>query len=343
MNDFKLKIEFFTAGESEINSKELDNYSNNLSGASFVDVDAQENKAFCELGVTDISFGVALINKNSYNGIVFDGKADENGACDVNFKLIGNNLNAIAIYFDDTLNEYATLIQVNEETYSNTRTTFVCVGLDNASEIDIKILKWNKPNAMVKVKSVSLDYTSTLDKKYIKSLERGSSLTYDNKKASFGITTQEGKIVMQDRDKYILDLAKNKVLKDGLTFELILNSRTIGKYISSNLKYSSTDDTLSIDLVDDIINLQDEIFIGVDFPTVPSDVVALSALEILTAFYPRKFNMDEETENHLSSIVFAYPKMPKKNAYKSLIDFCKATMTRVYKNEKGELWIKHFV
>lgn len=271
-----------------------------------------------ELSASDIKSGITLTNANSYPGIVFDGATDENGNCDVGFTLTGENISSFVLHFDKTTKEHATLLSVDGKQFENKKDSFAVVGLGNKSQVTVKILKWSKPFHHVKITSLSLSFTEEFDKGFIKELERNSTLFDDNKKPDYGISVQSGKLVLQDKNSEILDLAKSRVLRDGLNFELIFNGRTIGTYFSNNLQYNSTDDEATIDLLDDIVNLQEEIFIDIDFPTVPSEVVPLSALEILTAFYPKVFQMDDETETHLSSIIVAYPRMEKQDIYKSL-------------------------
>ncbi|MEG2116852.1 MAG: hypothetical protein RRZ69_04145 [Clostridia bacterium] len=340
MNDFKLRIEFFSKGESVATKTETDGHLNNMSGTTFVESVQHGGKRLCELNATDIKGGIHIVNEKSYPGIVFDNASNSAGICDVGFKITGTKFNNFLMYFDEANNEYATELTVNGVAYKNAKPRFYVVGLNNASEITVRIKKWSKPKFHVKITALSFVFAEEFDKRFIKSLERNSVFLDDNKKPQYGISAQSGKVVLQDRDKVILNYAKEKLLKDGLKFEILLGGRTVGQYVSSNLTYTSLDDEASVDLIDDVTDLQNIIFDGIDFPTVPSEVTPLTALEILTAFYPKKFVMDIETQKRLSEIVVAFPHMEKKDAYKSLIDFCKATGCRVYKNQQGQLCIK---
>lgn len=342
MTNLNLKIEFFNKGESEIIGSDVTPQKNNMSGNSFSFDNISQGKKIFELSGSDVRDGINLIYKNSYQGIVFDGASDNDGNCGIEFKINGKGMTAIVLNFDAVSNEYATKISINGTQYSNSRISFACIGLGGIDVVAVKIEKWNKPRRHVKITSCSLTFTYSFDKKYIKTVTRNSSITNDFKRPEYGISAQSGKVEMQDRDGYLLELIQNRVMKDGLNFELILNGRTIGKYISANLKYRTVDDIATLDLVDDITNMQNEIFIGIDFPTIPTEVIPLTALEILTAFYPRKFKMDKQTESILGQTVIAFPRMPQKDAYKSLIDFARATSTCIYKNEVGELCIKSF-
>ena len=343
MNDFRLRIAFFTSTSGVVTATAVSEHSNNGSGNVFPlpsgELRETYGKRVHEIGVTDTKNGIQLITPNSYNGIIFDGKANAEGGCDVGFTLTTANVNGVVLYFDNVNKEHATLVEVNGKTFANNR-YFLPIVTNGVAELNIRIKGWSKPHAMVKLTALEIDYIGEFDKRYIKTLERNSIMLDNPTKVEYGISAQSGKLVLQDRNGEILSLITNKILKDGQDFELIANGRTIGKYQSDNLQYSDTNKRATVDLIDDIVDLQEEIFEGIDFPTVPTEVVPLSALEVLTAFYPLQFAMDSNTRTHLTSTIFAFPRMAQKDKYKSLIDFCRATQCRIFKTESGVLNIK---
>ena len=342
MNDFRLRISFFTSVDGVISVGSMGAHGNNGSGEAVVLGTGGSminfGKLLHEVGVANTKNGIQLVNQRSYKGIMFDGKADSQGACNVGFTLNTTKVNGIVLYFDNLNNQHATKVEINGKTFSNNR-YFLPIVTNNEKLLNIRITAWSEPYAMVKLTAIDIDYIGEFKKEYIKSIERNSSMLDNPTKVEYGISAQSGKVILQDRNSEILTLINNKTLKDGLDFELTLKGKTIGKYKSDNLQYSDSNKRATVDLIDDIVDLQQEIFQGIDFPTVPTEVVPLTALEVLTTFYPLQFAMNQVTKTHLASTIFAYPQMPQKDKYKALIDFTRATQCRVFKNEKGVLTI----
>lgn len=90
----------------------------------------------------------------------------------------------------------------------------------------------------------------------LKELVRGQQSSSDNSIPKYGIIANYGKVVIRDVDGNIDYMSSLGSFKRRQKVKMYLDNRLIGTYVSNNWDYDSADNLVTIDLTDDLVDLQ---------------------------------------------------------------------------------------
>lgn len=278
------------------------------------------------------------------------------------------NTNTITIVFDDIENCFPTEFKIQNRTGT---TNSQIVKTDDAictisylqDKIDyvIKISSLNKANAPLVVRGIYADLSIDLDYRNLTSISGKIFDRSDINLPSFGIISNSGNIEFNDTDGEILDYIENGWLQEGLEVKMWLtntlanNKQTkMGTYTTANWSYDNDNRSVSVSLVDNLVEWQDIHIEGFSYdPRNPNKVLANKTMKDLYQWLrgqtPTKYRdtmkffseLDTDTQTHLSSIVIEYPYLESANLWSQWNKFCQATQTHIYKDYEGNIVCKY--
>lgn len=304
-----------------------------------------------------------------YNGFWGIEVSDENGEFDnsVTFQIIGENIDKFVIRFDQALNEFATVVNVDGKDYENTG-EFVWTGVEsNAHYVTIK--KWNKPTRQVKITSILIGLVVEYDRRYFQKNSRvvaGSRRILDNTKPFYGVANQYGSFRAIDIDRNFEELSQVGLLIDGLRCGVFMNaepfiigtsydnykkeneSKMLGDYRLAEVSFIG--DIIEAELVDDILNW------GTIYQSGVPNREENTALSFLTGwnytengeekhqnglldFTPNEIKYSPELEAYFESIKIPDGYIPPSMLDAALSIFGWATLTRLSKDTSGNIWL----
>jgi hypothetical protein len=176
---------------------------------------------------------------------------------------------------------------------------------------------------------------------------------------SWGVVSSKGKMSFYDSEFQVQELIKEKLINDKVTIEVYLNntlakkSNKIGEYSSSNWSYDNDSRLVTIVFSDDLTEWQ-EISVPEISPTLSPNLSLLDLFNDLKTFTPYKwtFEVDEETLDFIKGIKIdetpansgrSYYYLNSGSLWVQWDKFCQVAMLHIYKNEKGNVVVKHFI
>lgn len=290
-----------------------------------------------------------------YSGFWGKEPSNVNGEFDypISFQIVGENIDKFVIRFDEALGEYATVINVDGKDYDNTG-EFIWTGIEsNVHNITIK--KWNKPKRQTKITSILIGLVVEYDKQYFQRSGRivaGSRRTFDNTKPNFGVVSQYGSFRAIDIDGNFAELSQADLLIDGLRCGVFMNAKSyeagmsyddyktvnkdkmLGDYRLAEVGFIG--DNVNAELTDDILNWGSTYQDGIEDNTENTAHTIFTGLQEAT---PSTVNIDQEMIDYLKGF-----SIPDGYISPGMLDsawdtFCWATLTRISKDIKGDIWL----
>lgn len=295
------------------------------------------------LGVNKCGDGSFLYDEVKY--FIGGEASDENGdfANSYVFFLIGMNLTHFTMEFDKLNNAYPTSITVDGTTYANDDTTFTVAS--STSYIEVEISNWSLPNRPLIIQSIFIGLTIDVD--YKNAIEISSELksSSDNSQPTFGLLSNAGNIRFNDIDGEVKDYAEMQLLKSGCKVQIFIedtlteNQQIVGEYITDVWDYDDANFTVSVSLVDNLLELQeiniDEKFWGVD-------KTVFEIFEYLVSLTPTKFNLvpTADASIKMSKILVKNAKIDSGTLWAQYQKVCNTAMLRIYKDFDGNFAVR---
>lgn len=257
---------------------------------------------------------------------------------------------------DNKLNQFPvdfklTIFNQNKEelcskTITNNGKVQIMVKFDDTytdvKSIKLEIIKWNTPNAVVKI----LQFFDTLEENYegndIKSFEVLESLATDGEGISFGIisNTMTASIYNRNR-KFEVGYLKDYLLLGRKVIPYIgiedeegnINYEQVGVFLSDEWSVPQNDQWVKLKCFDRLIKFQKMTYIGYPFrenvslKEITIDILKNAGLE------ESEFIIDEK----LATMVVPYAFLGKKSIWDALQDVCNAGLCRVYSTRENKI------
>ena len=210
-----------------------------------------------------------LVSQNGYNGYVF-GATSDNKELLVDIFVMGENIDSIIVYGDQTANQFPTRAYLNNDTskviYSDDAVWAIKFDTP-ASTQRITFTHWNRANYNACITAINrLDNTLVLDKAWIQSLDSLSQATGQPKEIYYGVLQNRGNSQILDVNGEIKDYIEDGILPtSNIEMKLYVNNNMVQSHISGDVNYDVNANTLSVDLTNSfdlsqtrqIINMRD--------------------------------------------------------------------------------------
>lgn len=341
MVDYRCEIEYLPKGNGNINSVNLP-IGNNISlfnggqySNSSIELPKNGSNPFI-LGVNTIGDGSQYTEK--YEGYMSKQLSDENGNCDFEITIAGEDIDNFIIHFDNVVNQYATEIQIDNETFTNDDTFFVAY-IDKKTTHTVKFTKWSKPNSNIRFTAITIGLTLTYNQfNGLSYFVRGSQNMQDNSSPSYGAISQYGNVVISDFAGEISEMEQINVLKSGIKIKLYLDDNLVGEYIFDTFE-KENDTTYNIQLTDKIYKWND---MNVNTEYYQENKTAYDLYLFLKS---QDTNVEyeeltEETINFLQSISIKYMYFDESSLFTNWNKFGSITQMRICQNEIGKVCIR---
>ena len=191
--------------------------------------------------------GLPLFGDDGYPGILSRVLSDSDGNVNfsVRFQLVGTLPKYIYIGFDSIVREYASEFSVTNDTTGdtmyisgNTRTfvhlNIATISSPRSSIFTLNITKWSKPNASIRLTTISVTPTIRLTTRDIKSASWSENKLDDNMELVPGVCEQYADIEFYDRDGVATFLAREDALIDKYKIELVIDDVVENTYITQD-------------------------------------------------------------------------------------------------------------
>lgn len=304
-----------------------------------------------------------VIDADSYDGYMFSEAADDEGKCELEIEICGDDIISLIFIFDEFLKQYPKTYTIID---SNGETTICENNKENPYVISItklvagayqmkKIIfdNWSRTNYNVCFKTIeSVEVEILLNKGFIIKQEFTAQKTTNASDINYGILSSTGKIELFDKDNSIYNNAQLGYL-DSYTYSLYtyINNKLISSNISIDAPFYSQENHLDISLADDIslwydvdfdtkefaenTNLYDiisEAFVKLGYNT--DDIEKMTSTIINTTYNDEidGFIYEEEisVKNYLKSIIMDAFKIEKTAIGNVLNDICTVAQLNIY-------------
>jgi hypothetical protein len=240
-----------------------------------------------------------LVSQNGYNGYVF-GAVSEDKELLVDIFVMGDNIDSIIVYGDQTANQFPTRAYLNNDTskviYSDDAVWAIKFDTPASSQ-RITFTHWNRANYNACITAINrLDNTLVLDKAWIQSLDSLSQATGQPKEIYYGVTANRGSLSVLDVNGELLDYINDGIINpNDLPVDIYANGKKLQSHICSSLNYSTKAFLCNAELTSkeeskfsQTINLK-------DYRTSP-----ISLKEVLVNYVYNGQNIDEMLTNETS-------------------------------------------
>lgn len=314
------------------------------------------------VGTSKIGDGT-VIDTNSYDGYMFSEVADDEGKCELEIEIYGDDIISLIFAFDDFLKQYPKTYTIidsngNTNTYENNKENPYIISITKlvAGAYQTKKIifnNWNRPNYNVCFKNIeSVEVEMLLNKGFIIKEEFTSQKTTNASDINYGILSSTGKIELFDKDNSIYNNAQLGYL-DSYTYSLYtyINNKLISSNISIDAPFYSQENHLDISLADNIslwydvdfdtkeftenTNLYDiisEVFIKLGYNN--DDIEKMCSTIINTTYKDEieEYVYEEEISvmNYLKSIIMDAFKIEKTSIGNVLNDICTVAQLNIY-------------
>lgn len=269
------------------------------------------------------------------------------------FNIIGTAINHFVMKFDQTLNEFATLINVDGVDYINNNNEFVWTGAAHDTHT-IQIKQWNKPFLQAKITSITNGVIVEYNRTQIKSANVKINNTNNNSQVFYGVAAGNGAMELVDIDNSFIQFAEMDLLKAELPVQIYFNApdrledeniddyknrirqHMVGNFTTERFNYAYGNSNVNVDLQDDILTWGSIAFNGI---SINESNTALTFFEELNSVIQNAVNISPETKTYLQSFHFPDAFLPPSNLREAFNTLCWATATNIYKNRIGEIWL----
>lgn len=277
---------------------------------SFVENLTSENKNYggaigTPIGITKISdmrFGVLDSNNvrsEQYKGVDF-GYTNANGVFNLTITIVGTDIINFKIYFDKLRGQYPTdytWYDIDNNAHVVTGNTSDEISFTQRAGYGTTIIvfsQWALPNTMIGITFIeNIEIDMYLDKQWIISYETQSQKTNDASELIYGPLANTGKILLKDINDKLYENAKMGYLNVNLfSLELYLNNKLFQYHISTDSPYYSSNNTLQLQLSNDIYKWNDI--------TVPE----MSFSNPQSMYDVLDYILDQYEENYINNVVF---------------------------------------
>lgn len=163
---------------------------------------------------------------------------------------------------------------------------------------------------------------------------------------NWGIISNDGKLGFYDSNFEVLNMIENGTLNTNSKAELFINNTLsnktvkIGDYVTRDWNYDNDNRVVNISLQDDLIEWQDIAFGAWNMERSKTFKYVYDLLKKTT---PQKWNIvaDSSTEDFLSSVAVSTFYFEKGSLWAQWEKFCNAAMLHIYKDNKGDVIVKH--
>lgn len=221
--------------------------------------------------------------------------------------------------------------------------------MPSARRVSIEIDNWNTPNYPLVITGIYAGLSINIDRKNLISISRSIFDRSDLKLPSYGIISNTGNIEFNDFDGEVRDYAEQLLLESGLKCEIKLNNtltngatQTIGLFKTDEWDYDNDNRVVSVSLKDDLEEWQDILL--EEYP-LQNTMNMYEIYQYLVSKTPSKWNfvIDSFTRNRLESIICSYPYLEENNLWAQWQKLCEVCALYIYKNNLGEVVIKHYI
>lgn len=289
MADIKVRIEVNPNAESEV----LGDIINGTNELSNVSLKTNENNIFQNIptseqkGINGLSFAQDLVfNNNDYldnadmnDGVIEDeknpiefiwGVVPSSGKYSVKFTFTNaQNLKNIIINGDKVVNQFPTRAIIDDKIEIYSDDIHWAINLQGeGSTHTIEFTDWNRTNYNACLTSVlvMLRYYDVTKTNGLKSVESLAQSTGQPKDIFYGVVPNNGSIEIVDVDGEIAEMINDKVIKNSnVKFELFANNKKVQSHISTDSDYNNNSQILSVDLSNDITDLDKLVFDGNEY------------------------------------------------------------------------------
>jgi hypothetical protein len=184
--------------------------------------------------------------------------------------------------------------------------------------------------------------TIEYDNSFINDISRNSQSVADNSEVfDYSALVQNGTMKLIDKDGSIAQLARQKILKDKLVIEIVLDNKVVGKYISRKWNYVYGSKIVNITLSDTLENWDN---INYSRILTFNNTTALDLYNELVSISGETFQtLSSELSDYLDSITIKYCYLNIDTLRNQWNKLCQITQCVVFKNEVGYVEIKKMV
>lgn len=189
----------------------------------------------------------------------------------------GKKIHSVIIWFDETYNEYATKLSFTADNGTpviiNNHRLFVVHHFEPAAyEVSIKIIAWNKPCRCAKIRRIHTSYKREFNADRIVNFNASAEDRPDPGKIEYGLSSQFGSIelldidndfeilneyaLLQDNQPITVSTVSEEEIEENEEIKIIETVTPIGTYLSQDWEISPNDNTIKVNLTDEITRLQ---------------------------------------------------------------------------------------
>lgn len=331
------------------------NISSNLSGIVGVKKTCINPFIF---GVSKLGSGATFESKESFTkrsgGGYYIGNqpSDESGNFATPYSIVisGSEITNLTIEFDTVNKRHPNSINIDGTTYIDDDAIFTVANLTSSTSHTITIDNWNTANAPLVITGIYVEVSIEIDRRNLISISRSIFDRSDLKLPSFGIISNTGNIEFNDTNGEIRDYAEQLLLQSGLKCEIKLNNtlvdgaiQTIGVFETDEWDYDNDNRVVSVSLKDDLEEWQniniDKIYVLLEEKSIKDfyDFLIEKSSQYNYVFQP----LDEQTEDILTNTICKYPYLEASTLWGSWNKLCEICGLYIWKNNNGEIVVKH--
>lgn len=213
-----------------------------------------------------------VIDTDTYDGYMFSEVTDDDGNCELEIEIYGDDVISLIFYFDEVLQQYPkkyTVVDSNGITteYENDKENpyiISIVKLVSGAYQTKRIIfnNWSRSNYNVCFKTLeSVEVEIDLTKDFVAKAEFTLQKTSNASDINYGILASTGQLELTDKNNEIYKASQLGYL-DSYTYSLYsyVNHNLVSSNISTDAPYYSQEKRLSISLSDEIALWNDSVF-----------------------------------------------------------------------------------
>lgn len=341
MAKHKIRIEYVER-QGTIDNIVFDVEPNNLSSSGLNDLtNVNAYQDLFLLNLSDLSGKYKYFSNNKVKYYISSVFSDESSNINIGIDVTTTKSNSITLVFSKDY--YPTLIEVNGIEYNNSDNTFqISIPSLTQTTTKIRVLKMNKPNIPLIITNINTGITIDYDETYIINFTRGSQLSTDNEIPKYELVSQYGNCRFIDSDNVVINLKVQGLLEKPKSIQLLLDDELIGKYTVQSWAYNTENNVVDVDFSDSLEKSAKE-----NVEEYFEDTNEFGGINYLHLFEHIKEKLisrgetfeplSESVESWISSIKTIYIKYDSMSLNDLVVNFCNATQTTIYKNQKGNL------
>lgn len=257
-------------------------------------------------------------------------------------------LEQMIIVFDTINGTHPKSIVVDGTTYVDDDPQFEIAFSNRNLTHTITINNWNTPNAPIIITSIYANANIEIDRQNLLSYDSSIFDRANIEYPSYGIISNGGNISFADYNEQVLDLITQKILHSGITVEIFLTntltqkSEQLAKLNITELTYDNDNRSVDVQLKDSLEEWQEMNVEAINYdPRYPNPQNFKWLYDYLWSKTPSKYQMlsfdelDEATQNVLTSTVIQYPLLESDNLWNEWDKLCQVCHLNIFVNETG--------